>query len=188
MFYASSRRTDSNPRTAAAIRAQRLREQEARHQSGTAKPSPRIEVEPVAVVKPAPALTVSQPIATTVADFAIAQNVRRKWRKFLQAVSSEALPVEIGVYRADFQTIVSRICRVFGVTPRDVVSASCRHDLILPRQAIYYWAYRLTPLSCTGIGAKLGNRDHSTVLYGVKTYRKKRALKGRHLRAGRRKP
>lgn len=188
MFYASSRRTDSNPRTAAAIRAQRLREQEARHQSGTAKPSPRIEVKPVAVVKPEPVLSVPKPVADPVADFVVAQNVRRKWRQFLQAVSSEALPVEIGVYRADFQTIVSRICRVFGVTPRDVVSASCRHDLILPRQAIYYWAYRLTPLSCQGIGAKLGNRDHSTVLYGVRTYRKKRARKGRHLRAGRRKP
>ncbi len=188
MFYASSRRTESNPRTAAAIRAQRLREQEARQQSGTAKPSPRIEVKPVSVVKPAPALPVRKPVSAPIPDFVVAQNVRRKWRQFLQAVSSEALPVEVGVYRADFQTIVSRICRVFGVTPRDVVSASCRHDLIMPRQAIYYWAYRLTPLSCQGIGAKLGNRDHSTVLYGVKTYRKKRALKGRTLRAGRRKP
>ncbi|KAB2672007.1 hypothetical protein F9K77_01290 [Ochrobactrum sp. LMG 5442] len=188
MFYASSRRTESNPRTAAAIRAQRLREQEARQQSGMATTSTRIEVKPVAVVMPAPVSSVSKPVAPPVSNFVVAQNVRRKWRQFLQAVSSEALPVEIGVYRADFQTIVSRICRVFGVTPRDVVSASCRHDLIMPRQAIYYWAYRLTPLSCQGIGAKLGNRDHSTVLYGVKTYRKKRARVGRHLRAGRRKP
>lgn len=188
MFYASSRRTESNPRTAAAIRAQRLREQEARQQSGMAPTSTRIEVKPVAVVMPAPVSPVSKPVAPPVSNFVVAQNVRRKWRQFLQAVSSEALPVEIGVYRADFQTIVSRICRVFGVTPRDVVSASCRHDLIMPRQAIYYWAYRLTPLSCQGIGAKLGNRDHSTVLYGVKTYRKKRARMGRHLRAGRRKP
>ncbi|NNU62449.1 helix-turn-helix domain-containing protein [Ochrobactrum soli] len=188
MFAASYRRTESNPRTAAAIRAQRLREQEARQQSGAVTTPPRMEAKPVAVVKPAPVLSIGNSVAAPVDDCVIAQNVQRKWSQFLQALTNVVLPVESDVYRADFQKIVSRICRVFGVAPRDVVSSSCRHDLIMPRQAIYYWAYRLTPLSCQGIGAKLGNRDHSTVLYGVKAYRKKRAGNGRHLRAGRRKP
>jgi|GEM_PF-1499307 len=186
MFYASSRRTESNPITAAAMRAQRLRE-EAGKAPVVPKLAPPVEVAPVVTADPAsPRKTRPKKVSNAIADDVILRRVNRKWVQFVGEVAKAgALPVA-DLYRPDLVTIIRRICRAFSISPRDVLSKSRRVDLILPRQAIYYWALRLTPLSSVEIGVKLGGRDHSTIIYGVRNYRKKRQQSGRFLRTVRR--
>lgn len=85
-------------------------------------------------------------------------------------------------YRPRFDRIAQRICRVFGVTLMDLKSPRRHQASVFARQAIYYWARRLTALSMSQIGRMIGNRDHTTVLYGVARYQEKRLVMGRSLR------
>lgn len=85
-------------------------------------------------------------------------------------------------YRARFDVIEKRICRVFKVTKNDLHSRRQDMASVSARQAICYWARRLTPLSSPQIGKRLGGCDHSSVLTRVAVYRQKRAKMGRHLR------
>lgn len=187
MFYASSRRTESNPITAAAMRAQRLRE-EARKAPVVPKLAPPVEVAPVVNAEAAsPEKMATKKVRNAISDEVILHRVNRKWVRFSgEVASANVLPVA-DLYRPDLNTIIRRICRALRVSQRDVLSRSRRYDLILARQAIYYWAFRLTPLGCTEIGFKLGGRDHSTIIYGVSHYREKRQHAGRFLRPVRRK-
>lgn len=89
-------------------------------------------------------------------------------------------------YRARFERIVVRFCRVFDVDVMEIISDRRGLRTVHARQAIYYWAWRITPLSAVQIGKRLGGRDHTTVLAGVSAYQRKRAQMGRHLRELRR--
>lgn len=82
-------------------------------------------------------------------------------------------------------TIVARICRATGVSRNDIMAPRRSVRIVLARQAIMYWAYRLTTLSTPQIGRRLGNRDHTTVLHAVHIYPSKRAKMGRTLRKAR---
>lgn len=85
-------------------------------------------------------------------------------------------------YRARFDIIEKRICRVFKVTENDLHSRRQNMASVCARQAICYWARRLTPLSSPQIGKRLGGCDHSSVLTRVAAYQQKREKMGRHLR------
>lgn len=110
----------------------------------------------------------------------------RKFDKFLDDLSVEMAAYRLGVkhrhYRTHFDRIVQRLCRVFQVSVIDLHSDRRDRAAASARQAIYYWTWRLTRLSAPQIGRRLGNRDHTTVLYGVTAYQRKRAQMGRHLR------
>lgn len=82
-----------------------------------------------------------------------------------------------------FSRIVRRISTVMKVTPEELMSDRRHKDIVLARQAIFYWARRRTRLSLPEIGRRMGGRDHTTVLHGADAYPKKRAKAGRYLRA-----
>lgn len=73
--------------------------------------------------------------------------------------------------------------RLFKVGRAELRSARRRRDLVLARQFIMYWMARLTTYSLPQIGRLIGNRDHTTVLYGKRSYVAKRAKMGRSLRS-----
>ena len=123
-------------------------------------------------------------------DIAMRNATAVKFDRFIASVVNEAaliaqLPGDHG-YRPSLDKIVRRICCVFNVGLVELRSPRRDSEVAMARQAIYYWAWRMTGLSSTQIGRRLGNRDHTTVLYGVKTYRRKRAAMGRNLRELRR--
>lgn len=178
MFVASYRRTESNPRTIAAIKAQRQREQARLGIAQRIKPLPKLNVV-------APVLKADKPKTIDLSDNDIAAKIAAKWPQFLQDVMNAATPTVKGFYRPDFNRILVRISRVFGATPEEILSPSRRKDLTLPRRAVYYWAHRLTPLGFSAIGNKMSGRDHSTIIYGVEAYRENRAEHGRYLRSTR---
>ncbi|WOC17404.1 helix-turn-helix domain-containing protein [Pseudochrobactrum sp. MP213Fo] len=120
-------------------------------------------------------------------DYSLVPLAARRFERFMDAVSAELaarhLINEQSRYRANFERIVQRLSRVFQVSMVDLHSARCDRKASHSRQAIYYWAWRLTRLSSPQIGRRLGNRDHTTVLHGISAYQRKRAQMGRHLRA-----
>jgi chromosomal replication initiator protein len=56
----------------------------------------------------------------------------------------------------------------FNVKPVDLRSSKKQKIIALPRQAAMYMARRMTDISTTEIGQRLGGRDHSTVIHAVK--------------------
>jgi len=189
MFIASARRTESNPKTAAAILAR----------------GGKLSVSAADVARRARAerenqkaqiAALSAPVVATAPEPAAPAKVEAPKKPDLETLETEnrlsdsdvleiidCLHNARGQYRPSFQIIMRRICRAFRVTPRSIASDSRKPNLILARQAIYYWAYRLTNLSSKRIGDLVSGRDHTTVLYGVGAYRAKRAKMGRKLRS-----
>lgn len=82
-----------------------------------------------------------------------------------------------------YAMIEKRICRAFKVSAKDLHANRRHRNVVFARQAMMYWATRLTTLSLPQIGRLMGGRDHTTVLHGYQVYPKKRAEMGRHLRA-----
>lgn len=58
------------------------------------------------------------------------------------------------------------VCSYYGVSMEDLVGASRKRTVAYPRQMAMYLARTETDASLPQIGEKLGNRDHTTVLYG----------------------
>ncbi len=57
------------------------------------------------------------------------------------------------------------VAKYFGVKPAELQSRKRNKSIVLPRQICMYLARRLTNYSLEEIGAFMGGRDHSTVLY-----------------------
>lgn len=62
----------------------------------------------------------------------------------------------------------------YGVRWDDIVSQRRTADVMLPRQVAMWMARQHTRLSLPEIGRRMGGRDHTTVLYGVKKIAVKR--------------
>jgi Bacterial dnaA protein helix-turn-helix len=63
----------------------------------------------------------------------------------------------------------------FGVTPHDIRSRRRTRDVALARQAVYWLAKELTPMSLPEIGRCIGERDHTTVIDGLHALATRRA-------------
>lgn len=89
---------------------------------------------------------------------------------------------EGGHYRINYREIERRICKALKVTPSEIASERRHRHIVLARQAIAYWAARLTVRSLPEIGRLMGGFDHTTILHGKRAYPAKRAAMGRTLR------
>lgn len=65
-------------------------------------------------------------------------------------------------------TISEAVCKAFGVDVVSLRSKSRRRELVQARQVAMFLSKNLTNTSLSTIGAKIGNRDHSTVLHSCK--------------------
>lgn len=84
-------------------------------------------------------------------------------------------------FRPAFRQIEARICRAMGVRSSELYTQRRHRHVVKARQALMYWACRLTPLSLPEIGLRMGY-DHTTVIHGRTAYPAKRAKDGRYLR------
>ena len=73
----------------------------------------------------------------------------------------------------DIEQIIQVVAKHYGVAKCDILSKSRSKQLVLARQVIANLSRQLTDLSLKEIGQKLGNRDHATVNYYVRNFRKK---------------
>lgn len=65
-----------------------------------------------------------------------------------------------------FELVLEAVCCYFGVTPDEMAGSSRKRSVAYPRQMAMYLARTETDASLPLIGEKLGNRDHTTILYG----------------------
>jgi chromosomal replication initiator protein len=61
--------------------------------------------------------------------------------------------------------LLNRVAKYFGISRQEILGASRRRDVLLPRQVLMYLARETTTLSLPQIGAACGGRDHTTVLH-----------------------
>ncbi|MBK8899586.1 MAG: chromosomal replication initiator protein DnaA [Anaerolineaceae bacterium] len=62
--------------------------------------------------------------------------------------------------------VFEAVCKYYNLTNDDLIGASRKKTVAYPRQMAMYLARTETNASLPQIGEKLGNRDHTTVLYG----------------------
>lgn len=60
------------------------------------------------------------------------------------------------------------VCERFGIRLSDMISASRRRPVCLPRQVAMCLAYNLTANSMPQVARKFGGRDHTTVLHACR--------------------
>jgi chromosomal replication initiator protein len=66
----------------------------------------------------------------------------------------------------DVEAIIRQVCRGFGLTREQLVSASRKQEYVAARNTAFYLTRKHTDLSLTAIG-QLFNRKHTTVIKGI---------------------
>lgn len=64
--------------------------------------------------------------------------------------------------------VINEVCRVYGVSPDDLVSLKRNASISEARQICMYIIHEITDKTTTEIGKDFGGRDHSTVVYANK--------------------
>jgi len=90
------------------------------------------------------------------ADLELTKQTVRKFINF------DAKPITV-------EHIINTVCNHFGMDTSVINSKSRKHDVVLARQVSMYLAKKYTDLSNAKIGVQIGNKDHATVIYAIKT-------------------
>jgi len=61
------------------------------------------------------------------------------------------------------------VCDYFGIKKEQLLSKTRKREIALPRQLAMYFSKELTNSTFTKIGAEMGGKDHSTVMYACDT-------------------
>lgn len=94
---------------------------------------------------------VNQPITLELAQTALKDVLEKKQHRVITA-----------------DVIMQTVCEYYSLKKEDLVSASRRREITVPRQIAIYLTREMTELSLPQIGACFGNRDHSTILHSWK--------------------
>lgn len=85
-----------------------------------------------------------------------------------------AIPLPVSIYiPPTFDNIVDACAEHFGVSQIALKSHCKRHNVVKPRHIAMYLARKLSLKSLPEIGRRMGRRDHSTVLSGVRKIERK---------------
>lgn len=86
-----------------------------------------------------------------------------------QAVSiARKLVEDEGARPPSMTAIFKAVCDHYRVTLVDLCANRRTKEIVLPRQVAMYLCKKLTLNSLPQIGARLGGRDHTTVLHGIR--------------------
>jgi chromosomal replication initiation ATPase DnaA len=92
---------------------------------------------------------------------------QRSWQKMVSLAQFEANP------QISIATILHQVAHKHGVTVLDIKSPRRFQNIVNARQEAFYRARHETALSLPQIGMLMGNKDHTTVLHGVKAHTKR---------------
>jgi chromosomal replication initiator protein len=67
------------------------------------------------------------------------------------------------------EDIQEQVCEYFNIPPDQLKSKTRKREIVQSRQIAMYFAKNLTKSSLATIGAKIGGKDHATVLHACKT-------------------
>ena len=65
------------------------------------------------------------------------------------------------------ELIIEIVADHFGITPADILSKKRNADIVYPRQIAMYLCRQMTTVPLQSIGKALGNKDHTTIMYGA---------------------
>jgi chromosomal replication initiator protein len=60
------------------------------------------------------------------------------------------------------------VCKHYNISRTDILSARRSQGIVRPRQVAFYLCKELTGRSMPEIGRKFGDKDHTTVLHGIR--------------------
>lgn len=82
---------------------------------------------------------------------------------------AEALKMlSVPVWNQDIKKIQQAVCEEYNISLGDLVSQRRLDRLVLPRQVAMYLCKQLTVRSTPEIGRRFGDRDHTTILHGIR--------------------
>ena len=87
--------------------------------------------------------------------------------KFAQRILAGCVKVEKKPITID--QIITCTCEYFNVREEELFGKSRKANIVIVRQMSMYLAHKHTKLTTSKIGVYVGNRDHATVLHGIKT-------------------
>ena len=67
------------------------------------------------------------------------------------------------------EVIMQTVSSYYGISQADLISATRRREITVPRQIAIYLTREMTPMSLPQIGQAFGNRNHSTILHSCNT-------------------
>ena len=79
---------------------------------------------------------------------------------------SEPIPATVPVWRR----VLIEVARKHGLAVADLTGPRRARKIVAARQEAYYRMRTETMLSLLQIGQRLGGKDHTTVLYGIRRY------------------
>ena len=103
----------------------------------------------------------------------IGPTVSKRWKLAKHFKKRDILYVSSGdprSFQSTREQIARDVCSKHGVSWCDIVSDRRPKEIIEARQEIMWRLSRETGMAAAAIGRFLGNRDHTTVLYGVKAH------------------
>lgn len=65
------------------------------------------------------------------------------------------------------ELIIDIVADHFGITAADILSKKRNADIVYPRQIAMYLCRQMTTVPLQSIGKALGNKDHTTIMYGA---------------------
>lgn len=71
---------------------------------------------------------------------------------------------------ASIHEIILEVAASYGLSIMELIGAQRSRYIAWPRQEIMYRASKETRLSLPQIGRVLGDRDHTTIMYGIRRY------------------
>lgn len=76
---------------------------------------------------------------------------------------------------APWRDIVKEVCVKHGMTFAEIRGHCRARDIVAARHEVCYRLATETPLSLPAIGRRLGGKDHTTVLHGIRKHRERMA-------------
>jgi hypothetical protein len=64
--------------------------------------------------------------------------------------------------------VIRLVCKHYNISRADILSSRRSQGIVRPRQVAFYLCKELTGRSLPEIGRKFGDKDHTTVLHGVR--------------------
>lgn len=87
---------------------------------------------------------------------------------WVQQLKKDAVRAANRERRIYVEDCIAEVCRYFGIAKRELTSARRGRDVVRPRQISMYVSRKMTPSAFPEIGRLHGDRDHTTVIHGVR--------------------
>ncbi|MDR2293355.1 MAG: hypothetical protein LBE11_07785 [Prevotellaceae bacterium] len=73
------------------------------------------------------------------------------------------------MHDANINKIIKTVCKLFDTDYETLNTKNRAHEFVLARQTVFYFTKKTTKIPLALVG-KIFNRNHATVIHGIRTY------------------